>query len=192
MIALIKLSTINNSNNKTGKNVFIVCNLFHQGEHLHQNWVFFCKYYCMPIESGPHEPVPCMIAREGSGWTLGNTTSLKGQALEWAAQRGGGVTDPGGVQGTFGRYIERHGLARSIGDGWMVGLGDPVGLFQPLWFYDSMILAIRLKNQTDPYWTNNLWIKLNFDDMTEKGVGSKYHQTVSRHLSFFYSLSWSS
>ena len=25
-----------------------------------------------------------------------------GQALEWAAQGGGGVTDPGGVQGTFG------------------------------------------------------------------------------------------
>lgn len=37
MIALIKVSIINNTNNKTGKNVFIVCNLFHQGEHLHQN-----------------------------------------------------------------------------------------------------------------------------------------------------------
>jgi len=54
-----------------------------------------------------------------------------GQALEWAAQRGGGVTDPGGVQGTFERYAEGHGLMRTIGDGWMVGLGDPVGLFQP-------------------------------------------------------------
>ena len=63
---------------------------------------------------------------------LGNTTLQKGgQALEWAAQGGGGVTDPGGVQGTFGRCVEGHGLVRTIGDGWMVGLGDPVGLFQP-------------------------------------------------------------
>ena len=63
-----------------------------------------------------------------------------GQALEWAAQRGGGVTDPGGVQGTFGCYVEGHGLVRAIGDGWMVGLGDLVGLFQPWCFYDSMIV----------------------------------------------------
>ena len=61
------------------------------------------------------------------------------QALEWAAQRGGGVTDPGGVQRTFGRCVEGHGLVRTIGDGWTVGLGDPVGLFQPWRFYDSMI-----------------------------------------------------
>jgi len=50
----------------------------------------------------------------------------------WAAQGGGGVTDPGGVQGTFGRCVEGHGLVRTIGDGRMVGLRDPVGLFQPL------------------------------------------------------------
>ena len=54
-----------------------------------------------------------------------------GQALEWAAQGCGGVTGPGGVQGMFGRCVEGHGLMRTIGDGWMVGLGDPVGLFQP-------------------------------------------------------------
>jgi len=54
-----------------------------------------------------------------------------GQALEWAAQGGGGVTNPGGVQGVFGRCVEGHGLMRTIGDGWMVGLGEPVGLFQP-------------------------------------------------------------
>ena len=54
-----------------------------------------------------------------------------GQVLEWAVQGGGGVTDPGGVQGTFGCCVEGHGLVRSIGDVWMVGLGDPVGLFQP-------------------------------------------------------------
>ena len=54
-----------------------------------------------------------------------------GQALEWAAQRGDGVTDPAGVQRMFGCCIEGHGLARTIGDGWMIGLDDPVGLFQP-------------------------------------------------------------
>jgi len=52
-------------------------------------------------------------------------------ALEWAAQGGGGVTDHRGVQGTFGRCVEGHGLVRTVGDGRMVGLGDPVGLFQP-------------------------------------------------------------
>jgi len=40
-----------------------------------------------------------------------------GQALEWAVQRGGGVTDPGGVQGMFGCGVEGHGLVRTIGDG---------------------------------------------------------------------------
>jgi len=53
------------------------------------------------------------------------------KALEWAAQRGGGVTDPGGVQGTFGHCAEGRGLVRTIGDRWRVGLDDPVGLFQP-------------------------------------------------------------
>jgi len=46
-------------------------------------------------------------------------------------QRGGGVTDPGGVQGMFGFCVEGHSLVRTIGDEWMVGLGDPVGPFQP-------------------------------------------------------------
>jgi len=55
--------------------------------------------------------------REDSGWTLGNTTSLKGQSLEWAAQRGGGVTEPGGVQRALGCCVEGHGLARTIGEG---------------------------------------------------------------------------
>ena len=63
---------------------------------------------------------------------LGNTAFLK----EWpgagmGCPGGGGVTDPGGVQGAFRRYVEGHGLMRTTGDGWMVGLGDPVGLFQP-------------------------------------------------------------
>ena len=46
-------------------------------------------------------------------------------------QGGGGVTDPGGVQGTFGCCVEGRGLVRTIGDGQMVGLDDPLGLFQP-------------------------------------------------------------
>ena len=50
--------------------------------------------------------------REGSGWTLGNTTSLK-EALEWAAQGGGEVTNPGGVQGVF-RRVEGHCLVRTV------------------------------------------------------------------------------
>ena len=54
-----------------------------------------------------------------------------GEALEWTAQGGGGVTDPGAVQGMFGHCVEGHGLVRTIGDGWMVGLCDPVCLFQP-------------------------------------------------------------
>ena len=31
----------------------------------------------------------------------------------------------------FGCCVEGHGLLRTIGDGRMVGLDDPVGLFQP-------------------------------------------------------------
>ena len=44
---------------------------------------------------------------------------------------GGGVTEPGGVQRAFGCCVEGHGLARTIGEVRMVGLDDPVGLFQP-------------------------------------------------------------
>ena len=42
---------------------------------------------------------------------------LSKDALEWAAQRGGGVTDPGGVRGTFG-CVEGRGLVRTLG-GWL-------------------------------------------------------------------------
>ena len=51
--------------------------------------------------------------------------------LEWAAQGGGGVTDPGGVQEACRCCTEGHGLVRTIGDGRMVGLDDLGGLFQP-------------------------------------------------------------
>jgi len=47
------------------------------------------------------------------------------------AQGSGGVTNPGGVQGMLRRCVEGHGLVRTIGDRWMVGLDDLVGLFQP-------------------------------------------------------------
>ena len=36
-----------------------------------------------------------------------------------------------GVQRAFGCCVEGHGLAGTIGEGQMVGLDDPVGLFQP-------------------------------------------------------------
>ena len=51
--------------------------------------------------------------------------------LEWAAQGGGGVTNPGGVQGMFRCCVEGRGLVGNIGDRWKVGLDDLVGLFQP-------------------------------------------------------------
>ena len=43
------------------------------------------------------------------------------QALEWAAQGGGGVTIPRGVQETHRRGIEECDLVGDIGGGWMVG-----------------------------------------------------------------------
>ena len=51
--------------------------------------------------------------------------------LEQAAQGGGGVTDPGGVQETFRCHTEGHGLVGNIGEKWKVGLDDVRGLFQP-------------------------------------------------------------
>ena len=52
--------------------------------------------------------------------------------LEWAAQGGDGVTNPGDVQGMFRCYLEGHGLVGNTGDKRTVGQGDLVGLFQ-LW-----------------------------------------------------------
>jgi len=40
-----------------------------------------------------------------------------GQALEWTAHSGGGVTKPGCVQRALGCCVEGHGLARTVGDG---------------------------------------------------------------------------
>ena len=49
--------------------------------------------------------------------------------LERAAQGCGGITNPGGVQGTFRCCVEEHGLVRTIGDMQTVGLDDFEGLF---------------------------------------------------------------
>jgi len=43
----------------------------------------------------------------------------------------------------FGHCVEGHGLVRTIDDGWMAGLADPVGPFQPWWFYDFMKVWMR-------------------------------------------------
>jgi len=51
--------------------------------------------------------------------------------LERSAQRGSGVTIPGGVQETLRCCTEGHGLVGIIGDRWMVGLEDLGGIFQP-------------------------------------------------------------
>lgn len=51
--------------------------------------------------------------------------------IDWAAQGGGGVTKPGGVHGMFRCCVEGHGSVTNVGDRWMVGLDDLVGLFQP-------------------------------------------------------------
>jgi len=63
---------------------------------------------------------------------------------EWAAQGGGGVTSPRGVQGTFWCRIEGHGLVGNTGDRWTVGLDDQRGLFQCWQFYDSKALKPSL------------------------------------------------
>jgi len=83
-------------------------------------------------------------AREDSGWTLGNTASLKG----WSG------TDMGcperrwshqpceGVQREVGCCVEGHGLARTIGEGRANGWTEwSCGSFPTLvilWFYESV------------------------------------------------------
>ena len=56
--------------------------------------------------------------------------------LEWAARGSGGVTNPEGIQGTFGHRVEGHSLVRTTGDGWLD--------WMILWVFsnpsDSMIL----------------------------------------------------
>ncbi len=51
--------------------------------------------------------------------------------MEWSAQGDGGVTVPGGVQGTCRCVTKEHGLVGNMGGRWTVGLDDLRGLFQP-------------------------------------------------------------
>ncbi len=83
-------------------------------------------------------------ARGDSGWTLGNLALQEsGQALEWAAQGGGGVIVPGSVQETFRCCTKVHVLVGNIEDKWTVELDDLGDLFQPSGFYDSMKITTR-------------------------------------------------
>jgi len=78
------------------------------------------------------EGMASSCARRDSGWTLGNTSPK-----EWS---GAGMGCPGRWWShrpwrrsrNIWILFEGHGLVRSIGDGWMVGLVDDLeGLFQP-------------------------------------------------------------
>jgi len=51
--------------------------------------------------------------------------------LKWAAQGGGGVTIPGGVQEMFRCCAKGRSIMGNTGSRWTVGLGDLGGLFQP-------------------------------------------------------------
>ena len=55
-----------------------------------------------------------------------------GEALAQAAQGGGGVTVPGGVQELWRCGTEERGCDGSIGVRWTVGLDDLRGLIEPL------------------------------------------------------------
>jgi len=67
--------------------------------------------------------------------------SESGQALQWPAQGGGGVTIPGGVQEVSGWGAKRYSLVAcgSKGNGRTVELDDLVGPFQP---WDSMTVFL--------------------------------------------------
>ena len=83
----------------------------------------------------------------GPGTTRKLLLSESGQALEWPAQGGSGVTVPGSVQEVPGWGATRYGLVAcgSKGNGRRIGLDDLVGPFQPwdsmiLWFYISVLV----------------------------------------------------
>ena len=69
--------------------------------------------------------------RGDSCWMLGNTSLREsGQTQEQAAQGGGRVTVPGGVQETFRYCTKGHGSVGNIDGRWTVGLDDLKGPFQ--------------------------------------------------------------
>lgn len=67
----------------------------------------------------------------GGVLVLAQLRRLKRGATRGCPGGGGGVADPGGVGGTFRCCAEGRGLMGAVGDGCVVGLGDPGGLFQP-------------------------------------------------------------
>ena len=70
-------------------------------------------------------------ARGRSGWILGFFfLRCSGDALEQVAQRGGGVTSPGGVQEHREDVVPRDVVSGHGGDGLMFGLDDLRGLFR--------------------------------------------------------------
>jgi len=106
--------------------------------------------------AGPSNCAGCLPSLKRSWRTqqLGQPFSTEHQVLEWAAQGGGEVTIPGGVQKTFTCCTERHGLVGDIGDRWTVGPDDLRGLFQPRWFYVSVIYGCsgRVHVQSTSIW----------------------------------------
>ena len=60
-----------------------------------------------------------------------NNVCERAVTLEQAAQGGGGVIIPGGVQGSCRCGAKEPGLVGSIGGRWAAGLDDLRGLFQP-------------------------------------------------------------
>ena len=85
------------------------------------------------------EGMASSCTRGDSGWTLGNTTSLKewsgmgtGCPERWWSHRPRRCSRTvqmghGGMWAWWGWAAV--GLGEPIGDGWMVGLGGPVGFF---------------------------------------------------------------
>ena len=74
------------------------------------------------------------LCQGDSVWMLGKLNWKSGQPQDWAAQGGGKVTSPGGVQETFRCCIGGRDLVGNIGVKWTVGLDGLGGLFQPWCF----------------------------------------------------------
>jgi len=79
-------------------------------------------------------------ARRSSGWILGKNSSQK---VWWCTETGCPGRWWSHCPRTCSRNVEKWYLgpwfSEHGGDGLTVGLGDLSGLFQPQWFYDSMI-----------------------------------------------------
>ena len=67
-------------------------------------------------------------AKRDSDWKEIILLWKSGQPLEQAAQGGGGVADPGGVEKTLRYCTKERILVGNIGDRWAVGLDDLRGL----------------------------------------------------------------